>query len=557
MKEKLLLLVVMTIFCANAIAQTRTITGKVTGSDDGIPIPGASVQVKGTNAGTQTNVNGDYSISVSAEATTLLVKFIGYTDQEVPITVANQINISLVPSTTALTEVVVVAYGTVKKENFTGSAAVIKEDVFANRPVTSFEKALQGAAAGVEVSSVSGQPGATSTVRIRGVGSFSASSSPLYVVDGIAITDGDLSQVAQTSDVLSSLNPNDIASVTVLKDATAAAIYGSRAGNGVVLITTKQGQEGKTQFSVTGSGGYSSQAVKKFAVLNASQYYKVFWDQFYNEEIADGTSPDAAALSANERTNDELRANPYSAENPYLANGVLANGARLLYDTDWRDAVQQRGVTKDVNVSASGGNDKIKYFVSGGYFDQKGIIIASDFKRYSAKFNVSNEVTDFLSVGINNILARSDQNTPAGSTGASNPVQFGDATANIYPLYELDENGNPVLDAKGNPVYNYINPVTPDFNPVGLSKLDEYNTKTSRVITNPYATLKFLDGFTAKTSIGIDYINNRERQFYNPEHGDGASVNGRGYRFSAEDLTVTFVNTLTYANTFGKHSINA
>lgn len=478
-------------------------------------------------------------------------------DQEVPIAGANQINVSLVPSTTALTEVVVVAYGTVKKENFTGSAAVIKEDVFANRPVTSFEKALQGAAAGVQVSSVSGQPGATSTVRIRGVGSFSASSSPLYVVDGIAITDGDLSQVAQTSDVLSSLNPNDIASVTVLKDATAAAIYGSRAGNGVVLITTKQGQAGKTQFSVTSSGGYSSQAVKKFDVLNASQYYKLFWDQFYNEEIASGTNPDAAALSANERTNDELRANPYSTENPYLANGVLANEARLFYDTDWRDAVQRRGVTKDVNLSASGGNDRIKYFISGGYFDQKGVIIASDFQRYAAKFNVSNEVTDFLSVGINNILSRTNQNTPAGSTGAANPVQFGDATANVYPLYELDENGNPVLDAKGNPIFNYINPVTPDFNPVGLSKLDEYNTKTSRVITSPYAELKFLDGFTAKTSIGIDYISNRERQFYNPEHGDGASVNGRGYRFSAEDLTVTFVNTLNYSNTFGKHNLNA
>ncbi|KIA91858.1 hypothetical protein OC25_19650 [Pedobacter kyungheensis] len=484
-----------------------------------------------------------------------MLSYVGYTEQEVKIT-GQTLTIRLVSSAKNLQDVMIIGYGTVKKENFTGSAAVVKEDVFKDRPVTSFEKALQGAAAGVQVTSVSGQPGATSTVRIRGVGSFTASSTPLYVVDGIAITNGDLSSVAQTSDVLSSINPNDIASVTVLKDATAAAIYGSRAANGVVLITTKQGKAGQTKLNLSSSTGYSYQAVDKPEVMDATQYYKTFWDVYYAQRLAAGLTPDAAATAANGLTNAKLVVNPYNTANPYAANGVLANGASLLYDTDWRDEVLRRGVTKNIDLSASGGNDKNKFFVSGGYFEQNGIVIRSDFKRYSGKFNFNTDVTDFLKVGINNSLTRTEQNTPAGSTGSDNPVNFADQTANIYPLYVRDANGNVVYDATGNPVYNYINPVTPDFNPVGLSKLNEYNTITNRVITSPYAEVRFLKDFVAKSMVGVDYINNRERQFYNMEHGDGVSVKGRAYRYSKEDVTVTFQNTLTYNKTFNQHSFD-
>lgn len=539
----------------NAIAQNKTITGKVVDADDGLPLPGVSIKLKGTTQVTQTTGQGTFSISVPQNAEALILSYVGYTEQEVKIT-GQTLTIRLVSSAKNLQDVMIIGYGTVKKENFTGSAAVVKEDVFKDRPVTSFEKALQGAAAGVQVTSVSGQPGATSTVRIRGVGSFTASSTPLYVVDGIAITNGDLSSVAQTSDVLSSINPNDIASVTVLKDATAAAIYGSRAANGVVLITTKQGKAGQTKLNLSSSTGYSYQAVDKPEVMDATQYYKTFWDVYYAQRLAAGLTPDAAATAANGLTNAKLVVNPYNTANPYAANGVLANGASLLYDTDWRDEVLRRGVTKNIDLSASGGNDKNKFFVSGGYFEQNGIVIRSDFKRYSGKFNFNTDVTDFLKVGINNSLTRTEQNTPAGSTGSDNPVNFADQTANIYPLYVRDANGNVVYDATGNPVYNYINPVTPDFNPVGLSKLNEYNTITNRVITSPYAEVRFLKDFVAKSMVGVDYINNRERQFYNMEHGDGVSVKGRAYRYSKEDVTVTFQNTLTYNKTFNQHSFD-
>lgn len=556
MKQKLLLILMVTVLSYfNALAQNRTITGKVVDADDGLPLPGVSIKIKGTAQLTQTTGQGTFSILVPANAERLVLSYVGYTEQEVIIT-GETLNIRMVSSSKNLQDVMIIGYGTIKKENFTGSAATVKDDVFKDRPVTSFEKALQGAAAGVQVTSVSGQPGATSTVRIRGVGSFSASSTPLYVVDGIAITNGDLSSVAQTSDVLSSINPNDIASVTVLKDATAAAIYGSRAANGVVLITTKQGKAGQTKLNLSSSTGYSYQAVDKHEVMDATQYYKTFWDVYYAQRLAAGLAPDAAATAANGLTNAKLVVNPYNTANPYGANGVLANGASLLYDTDWRDEVLRRGVTKNIDLSASGGNDRSKFFASGGYFEQNGIVIRSDFKRYSGKFNFNTDVTEFLKVGINNSLSRTEQNTPAGSTGSDNPVNFADQTANIYPLYVRDANGAVVYDATGNPVYNYINPVTPDFNPVGLSKLNEYNTITNRVITSPYAEVRFLKDFVAKSMVGIDYINNRERQFYNMEHGDGVSVKGRAYRYSKEDVTVTFQNTLTYNKTFDQHNFD-
>lgn len=556
MKQKLLLILMVTVLSYfNALAQNRTITGKVVDADDGLPLPGVSIKIKGTTQLTQTTGQGTFSISVPAEAQALILSYVGYTEQEVRIT-GETLNIRMVSSSKNLQDVMIIGYGTIKKENFTGSASVIKSDVLQDRPVTSFEKALQGAAAGVQVTSVSGQPGATSTVRIRGVGSFTASSTPLYVVDGIAITNGDLSSVAQTSDVLSSINPNDIASITVLKDATAAAIYGSRAANGVVLITTKQGKAGQTKLNLSSSTGYSYQAVDKHEVMDATQYYKTYWDVYYAQRLAAGLTPDAAATAANGLTNAKLVVNPYNTANPYAANGVLASGASLLYDTDWRDEVLRRGVTKNIDLSASGGNDKTKFFLSGGYFEQNGIVIRSDFKRYSGKFNINSEVTDFLKIGINNSLARTEQNTPAGSTGADNPVNFADQTANIYPLYVRDANGNIVYDATGSPVYNYINPVTPDFNPVGLSKLNEYNTITNRVITSPFAEVRFLKDFTAKSMVAVDYINNRERQFYNMEHGDGVSVKGRAYRYSKEDVTVTFQNTITYNKTFNLHNFD-
>jgi len=557
--------ILLQILFTGVIAQEYILSGTVSQEGTKLPLTGVNIKIKGGVTVTQSDSKGDFKLIIPDSEAQIVVSYVGYVTQEIKPGKAEYINIVLRSEQTNLNEVIVVAYGTVKKENFTGSASTVKSETFENRPITSFEKALQGAVAGVQVTSVSGQPGSTSSVRIRGVGSLSGSSTPLYVLDGVAITNGNMSymgqtlEVTNTADVLSMLNPNDIESVTVLKDASAAAIYGSRAANGVILINTKKGKSGKTQFSATSSGGYSYQAVPKHDILNGSEYYKLFWDNYYSQKIKAGNTSTDAVTAANELTNTKLfgskTKNNYNTISPFTAKDVLAPGAALYYDTDWRDAVLRKGITKDINVSAQGGTDKIKYFVGGGYFDQKGIVIGSDFKRYSGRVNFSNNVSDKFSLGINNSLSYSDQNTPPGAGGAANPVRFADLVSNIYPLYVMDANGAFVLNASGNKTYSYVNSVTPDYNPLGLAELDEYNTRTARVISNPYAELKFLKDFKVRTSVGVDYITNRERQFYNTLHGNAAII-GRGYRYSREDITLTFINTLSYNKSLGDHLID-
>lgn len=558
MKIKILSIVLFltAVFCLQLNAQNRTITGTVV-DRAGLAIPGVTVKGRGSNMASSTGATGKFSLSVPSSVAVLEFSSLGFANQSVAIGSQNLIDVTLQESSNELQEVMVVAYGTVKKESFVGSASIVGAKNLENRPTTSFQKSLQGAAAGVQVASVSGQPGGATQIRVRGIGSITQSAAPLYVIDGVAIssTGTDLTSVAQTADFLATLNPNDIETVTILKDASASAIYGSRAANGVVLVTTKQGKAGAPRFSASVSGGYSSQAFKKHEVLNAEEYYRLYFNSYYATAIAGGASSAAAAASANTSTRNRLTVNPFNSATPFGPGGVLTEGTRLLYDTNWRDEVLRRGITKDANVSASGGTDKLKYYVSGGFFDQKGIVIGSDFKRFTGKFNLSSDVNKYISYGINNTLANSIQNTPAGAGGGANPVRFADINSNIYSAYVRDANGNIQYDAKGKPIYNYVNPVTPDFNPLGLNELDQYLSKTTRINSAPFIQAKFF-GFTAKSLVSLDYTTVRENQFYNLEHGNGVGVKGRAYRYSKEDITTTYINTLSYDKNIGDHNIN-
>jgi len=532
------------------------VTGKVTDANEGAPLSGVTVKAKGSPAVTTTDADGTFTINVDSKTKVLVFSYIGYANQEVTIT-GSPINVSLARSENALNEVVVVAYGSQRKESFTGSISTIKSDVLKERPVTSFDKALQGAAAGVIVQSVSGQPGAATTVRIRGIGSFSASNAPLYVVDGVAITTGDFTQSAQTANVLSTLNPSDIESISVLKDASAAALYGSRAANGVILVTTKKGRAGKTKISVSGSQGYSSMAVEKHDVMSGEEYFKYWWDHFYAGRIAAGDTPAAAATFSNSRTITVLGANPFTTATPYDQNGKLNNGVGLLYDHNWTDDITRQGVTQDYGINLSGGNEKTKFFISGNYFNQKGIVLASDFKRYSTRINIENQATDFLKLGVNTTLAYTDQNTPPGAGGAANPIRFADVVSNVYPLYRLDATGSPVVDPAGGFFYNYRTPVVFDYNPVGLAKKNVYNAKTARALLNAFGEVSFLQNFKFRTQAGVDFIDLRETQYYNPVNGDGSGVKGRTNKYAPRDLNLSITNTLAFDKTFGDHGINA
>ena len=538
-----------------AFAQNRIISGKIT-NDAGIPLTNASVSVKGTSIGTATNAEGNYSLSIPSTTKLLVISSVGFVMQEVRVESSAILNVTMKQEDKSLEEVVMVAYGTQKKSAFTGSASVVKSEVLENRPVSSFEKALQGQATGITVQSASGQPGGASTVRIRGVGSFSASNTPLYVLDGVAITTGDFTQAAQTADVLSTLDPRDIESITVLKDATAAGLYGSRAGNGVVLITTKRGKAGKSSINFSANNGFSNIAVNRHQLMSGNEYFKYWWDFYYNERIVAGDDVTTAATTANTKTIANLLANPFNNAQPFGSNGQLNSGVTQLYDTDWRDAVLNQGHTQDYSISVSGGSDKTKFYLSGGLFDQKGIVLASDFKRYSTKFNLENNATDFLKVGINTTLAYTDQNTPAGTGGAANPIRFSEIVSNVYPLYQMGPDGKPIADPAGGYLYNYNTIVVKDYNPVGLSKKNIYNAKTLRGIVSPFLELTVLKDFRLRTMGTADLIDILETQYYNPVHGDGAGVKGRTYKYRPRDLTLTLTNTLNYGHQFGLHNVD-
>ncbi|MEO6683584.1 MAG: TonB-dependent receptor [Ginsengibacter sp.] len=554
--RKLLLLFTMLLFGGVIVnGQNRIISGKVM-NESGSPLPDVSILVKGQKIGTTTNSEGSYKLSIPSSAKTLVFSSIGHLAEEVQIQNQSILNVTLMHKDNSLDEIVMVAYGAQKKSAFTGSASTIKADVLENRPVSSFEKALQGQATGITVQSASGQPGAASTVRIRGVGSFSASNTPLYVLDGVAVTTGDFTQAAQTADVLSTLDPRDIESITVLKDATAAGLYGSRAGNGVIVITTKRGQAGKSSINFSANHGYSSIAVDRHQLMNGRQYFKYWWDYFYDGRIAAGDNATVAADKANTLTISNLLANPFSTAQPFGSNGELNSGVSQLYDTDWRSAVLNQGKTEDYSISVSGGSDKTKFYLSGGLFDQKGIVLASDFKRYSTKFNLENNATNFLKVGVNTTLSYTEQNTPAGSGGAANPIRFSEIVSNVYPLYRLDAQGSPIPDPAGGYFYNYNTIVVKDYNPVGLSKKNIYNAKTLRGIVSPFLELSFTKDLKFRTMGTADLIDILETQYYNPVNGDGAGVKGRTYKYRPRDLTLTLTNTLSYGNKFGRHNVN-
>ncbi|UNZ00288.1 TonB-dependent receptor [Zhouia spongiae] len=541
-----------------AMAQEKTVTGMVT-DQDGLPLPGASVIVKGTSNGTQTDFDGNYSINV-ANGSTLVFSYVGLKTTERVVGASSTINVTLEQDSQALEEVVVVAYGTAKKATFTGSASEVKSPELENIPVATFTDALQGNSSGLQVNSTSGDPGSGSAIRIRGIGSLSADSSPLYVIDGVIVNNGNVSELFDadsptslaSSDVLSSLNPADIESVTVLKDAASTSIYGARAANGVVLITTKKGKKGTVRINFDTKYGLSSLPTDGYKLLNSAQYYRTYYDGY----IASGFTSD----EANQRTVAALSGNnPYNVANPINANGQLLPDARIITDTDWVDQVFGTGEIKEYNLSASGGTEKTSYFTSLGYLDQTGIIGGTDFERISTRINLETQLSDKVKIGTNTSLTYTNQNRASASTAGASAVRNALLYANAIPVYQMNPDGSIVLDDKGNKVYNFNNPVSLDFNPLYTVENDVYNTKTYRVLSGIFAEfdLDFItEGLKFRTDESIDFSSIDDFQFYNPFHGNGPSVNGRGYAIASWNSLWTASQKFIYDRTFGDHHFN-
>ena len=386
------------------LAQEKTVTGLVISSEDGLPMIGVAVMDKQTMNGTTTDVNGEFSLVVSPRTKSLHVSYLGYKTKEVAI-VGNSLKIELDPDVVAIDEVMVVSYGTGKKSTFTGSASVVKKESLEKVKASNVTQALQGQSSGVQVLNNSGEPGADATIMIRGIGSMNASSSPLYVVDGTAY-DG----------YLNSINPNDIESMTILKDASATALYGSRAANGVVMITTRKGSSEKGQINFRSTWGFSSLAVDMPRALTPEEFTTMTWTAMRNGYMDGGYSAQEAAQMATDGLANELKINPWGTDKPVDVNGQMASDARLLYSGDWRGELLKSRLRQEYTIDFSGKSQKADYYIAGGYLNDKGVFSTQKFERFSARANLNYEVKKWLKVGMNMNLAHSVREMSASSS---------------------------------------------------------------------------------------------------------------------------------------------
>ncbi|WP_027138649.1 SusC/RagA family TonB-linked outer membrane protein [Gaetbulibacter saemankumensis] len=504
-------------------AQSVKVEGHVN-DENGLPLPGVTIVVEGTSQGSITDFDGYYEMSIPNGEAKLVFSYVGMQTLTVAVNSRSVVDVVLRENVEALESVMVVAYGTTTKEAYTGAAAVIDSDIIEDRPVSSMEKALQGTTPGLMVSSASGQPGAGSTIRIRGIGSLSAGSAPLFVLDGIPM-----------SGSISDINPNDIDSVTVLKDAAASSLYGSRAANGVILITTKQGKTGTTKISLSGQLGVSERISKGYDLMNSTQFYEHSWMGLYNEALLRGETVNEAQVYAQNQVKAIVGYNPFGVDNPLDNNGKLIPGTQVLTNTNWRDEIYKNGIIQTYNLNVSGGSDLTKVFMSLGYFNDSGTTIGSDFSRVTNKINVSHKINDFLNAGINSHLSYSKTNAPPAGTGGANPVRSA----------EVINAASPVYDGAGN--YEWGNTAIFDFNPVGLAALDKYIYKTKRAVVNAYLDVDISPSFKFRTSGGIDNSLDDGLNYYNPDHGNGAGVNGRSSASRSDNLAWNISNILTYS----------
>lgn len=541
------------------LAQNRTVSGRVVDSV-GNGISNVSITIKNSKTGTTTSADGAFSLGVPSSANTLVVSSVGYYNQEVAINGRTTITITLSNASAAMNEVVVTAYGVTKKKAFTGTASTIGNEKFKDLQVGTVTGVLQGNASGVLAVSSNGQPGESPTIRIRGIGSINAASDPLIVVDG-----------APYGGNINNINPNDVESITVLKDASSTALYGSRAANGVIQITTKSGK-GTPKVSLSALTGYSTRAISDYSYLNPNQMYELTWEALRNQatitpSLLTSTSSATPEAYASKTVAGLLVYNPFGIAQPVGADGKIVAGTPLLWNEDWSKVLLQTGVRKDINLSVSGGSDRSKYYLSGGYLDDQGIAVESRFKRYTGRFKIDNKVNDWLTAGINTNLAYSTQNYPAqGGSAYSNVIGWIRGASSIFPAYIVDPaTGAYKLDAKGNKQYDFgdgkngslIRPYGKSSNPAATTTMNP--TSYNRFITsvNGYAEAQVAKGLKLRTQYALDYYQFAQNTYYNPFVGDGAAYAGRSYKSRENSSTQTFTNTLTYDRSFAaNHHIN-
>jgi len=513
---------------ASAQLQTRVADVSVSGTvidDAGEKLPGVSVIIKGTSNGTTTDSNGSFNLTVPDEKAVLVFSFVGYLVQEATVGNRTKIDIVMKTDTKALEEVVVVGYGTVRKRDLTGSVVTIGSAELKEQPISSFNQALQGRVSGVQVTNASNAPGGGMTIRVRGGNSISASNDPLYVIDGFPMTNPAPASGASNSESypnpLATINPNDIESIEILKDASATAIYGSRGANGVVLVTTKRGKEG-------------------VASIDFEAYYGV---QNITKMLDMATAEDHTNAK-----NEQLR-NLNFAERYGVAGGAYPKKpSEYGVGTNWQKEVYRPAPIQNYQLAFSGGNEKLRYAISGNYFNQDGIVITSNFKRYTSRINLDARISKRLKIGTNFIVTRSYNNS-VNELGGSSLVGLTVRASPASPVY--DANGNyQLLNVGSGSGFSSI------ANPVAVANTTTNLLTSDRILGNVFGDISIAEGLSARISVGTDILNTRRNIFYTPQTLIGNTLNGYGSNGTSNNINLLNENILTYTKSFDIHAFD-
>ncbi|RXG23699.1 SusC/RagA family TonB-linked outer membrane protein [Leeuwenhoekiella aequorea] len=550
MELKKLLSVFFVLFLGiySSFAQQKTVRGTITTAEDGQPLPGASVIIEGTSRGTQTDFDGNFSIEASSTET-LVISYVGFKNLRKKIGSATQFSLALQADSESLEEVIVTAYGTTTKEAFTGSASVIKSEDLEQRVVTSPIAALEGSTTGVQFISASGQPGSSPSVIIRGVGTLNGSTDPLYIVDGIQFEGG-----------LNSISQSDIESITVLKDAASTALYGSRAANGVVLITTKSGKKGvPARITASSQYGVVNQGVSNYDAVNPGEYYELMWEAYKNSlNVADPAAQASASIF------NRLGYNPFNVPNDQIVgtDGKINPNAQVVYQgLDWYDALQRTGSRINNSVSVSAGGENHQVFFSTSHLKEEGYVIQSDFNRLTSRLNGDFTPAKWLTVGgsINLALSKSSGLGGAGTGSIVNAFNWAKDLGSIYPVYQVDSNGNYVLDANGDRLFDLgegyseygiqSRPYNPGRHGIAETIFNDEQTDINNLGMRLYSEFTIIDGLKARLTYGQDVQDYINKSYENAIVGDGAPTGRYGetrFRRTVENFT----QLLTYNKSF-------
>ena len=536
MKKLLMLFFVFYGLLLSVSGQQRTISGTVTGLEDNLPLAGVTVLVKGTTVGVLSDINGKYQINAQ-EGSTIEFRYVGMKTREVVVGAATVYDITLETDAIGLDEIVVTGYGTQIKSKVSSSITRVDGESLRNLPVASVELALQGKSAGVFVESLNGKATGSTRMRIRGSSSVTASNEPLYVVDGIPLTTETLNQSGASINPLSTFNFNDVESVEILKDAASAAIFGSRGANGVVLITTKKGLSGATKLNFNIQSGIS-EASNRREFMNAEQFVQYFEEAAYNSDLYEGYDPinNPGDYSGSWLQFARTRFNRYDGWATYTDPELAVN-------TDWQDQAFQTGNLLAADFSAQGGNDKLKFFASGSYSNQEGILVSNGIQKISGRLNIDNKVNNYMDLGMALSLTKTIIDQVSADNAFSTPMQLV-ALSPITPVRDLDGK-----------LYNV--PVTTYYN--GLLDVEEASRDISnfRTLVNTYLNFKLHKSLKWRNEFGFDLYSTKENARYGERTDAGQGTNGYGFANYGENQNINAKSLLDYNNSFGDFGVTA